>query len=185
MRRQHLALCVFLAAAGGPLGAYAGAQSNQDPVLPASITFATSTGYWEDDGTAPAVAHAPAGATSPAAPEATAPAVPATAIVRPRPRHGYYKLFAVRQPDRTARIYLQQIAQTDDGPSIVSTVEVQELNDLNPYVTDIRPENSTGRLNEPGLFAMVYLKTDPDGDPNSWSVVIDEFGELAVEKSGH
>ena len=71
------------------------------------------------------------------------------------------------------------------GRSIVSTVEVQELNELNPYVTDIRPENSTGRLNEPGLFAMVYLKADPDGDADSWSVVIDEFGDITVEKSGH
>jgi hypothetical protein len=91
----------------------------------------------------------------------------------------------VRQADRTAKVYLQQIAQTDNGPDIVSTVELQELNDLNPYVTDIRPENSTGRLNEPGLFAMVYLKTDPDGDADSWTVAIDEFGDISVEKSGH
>jgi hypothetical protein len=102
----------------------------------------------------------PASSTSSPQPSPSAP----TSAPPSGPRHGYYKLFAVRQADRTAKVYLQQIAQTDNGPDIVSTVELQELNDLNPYVTDIRPENSTGRLNEPGLFAMVYLKTDPDGD---------------------
>lgn len=159
---------------GWPIAVLAG--DTQDAILPAAITFATSTGYWEDDGSAPAVQHAPATTTSP--PKTT----PGT---RPTARHGYYKLFAVRQPDRTAKIYLQQIVQSDDGPSIVSTLELQELNDLKPYVTDIRPENSTGMLKEPGLFAMVYLKTDPDADAESWTVIIDEFGEVTVAKSSH
>jgi hypothetical protein len=171
MKRLGLTACALLIAAV-PLAAQAADAT--DPILPASITFATSTGYWADDGDAPAVTHPPA-----ATPTAPTPAP------QSQPRHGYYKLFAVRQADRTAKVYLQQIAQTDTGPQIVSTVEVQELNDLNPYVTDIRPENSTGRLNEPGLFAMVYLKTDPDGDADSWTVIIDEFGDISVEKSGH
>ncbi len=179
MRRRGLALTSLLLG-GWALSAHA--AEAPDPILPAAITFATSTGYWEDDGSAPAVTRAPA-ATSTPSPQAN-PGSPTT--TRPSgPRRGYYKLFAVRQADRTAKVYLQQIAQTDDGPDIVSTVEVQELNDLNPYVTDIRPENSTGRLNEPGLFAMVYLKTDPDGDADSWAVAIDEFGDITVEKSGH
>jgi hypothetical protein len=148
----------------------------QDAILPASITFATSTGYWEDDGSAPTVEHAPA-ATQPAGSKE-----PETAR---QPRHGYYKLFAVRQADRTAKVYLQQITQTDDGPNIVSTVELQELNDLKPYVTDIRPENSTGILKEPGLFATVFLKTDPDADAESWTVIIDEFGDVTVGKASN
>ncbi|MDM9648541.1 hypothetical protein [Rhizobium sp. S163] len=175
MKRFGLTACALLIAAV-PLAAHA--AETTDPILPASITFATSTGYWADDGNAPAVTRPPVAAT-PNAPATATPAAPS------QPRHGYYKLFAVRQADRTAKVYLQQIAQTETGPEIVSTVEVQELNDLNPYVTDIRPENSTGRLNEPGLFAMVYLKTDPDSDANSWTVIIDEFGDISVEKSGH
>lgn len=183
MKRQRLTLCALLVA-GWPLVVHANDAGDQ--VLPASITFATSTGYWEDDGNAPAVARAPASPASPAAtstPPAVSPATPAA--TSNKSRHGYYKLFSVRQKDGTAKVYLQQIAQTDNGPDIVSTVEVQELNDLNPYVTDIRPENSTGRLKEPGLFAMIYLKTDPDEDADSWAVVIDEFGDISVEKSGH
>ncbi len=177
MKRFGLTACALLIATV-PLAAQAADAT--DPILPASITFATSTGYWADDGNAPAVTRPPAATT----PNASAAAAPTPAAPN-QPRHGYYKLFAVRQADRTAKVYLQQIAQTETGPEIVSTVEVQELNDLNPYVTDIRPENSTGRLNEPGLFAMVYLKTDPDGDANSWTVIIDEFGDISVEKSGH
>ncbi|EPE99266.1 hypothetical protein [Rhizobium grahamii] len=153
---------------------YAQPAAADDPILPASIIFATSTGYWEDDGTAPAVQRVPS------APQPTASS-PATA----KPRHGYYKLFAVRQSDRTAKIYLQQIEQGDGAPAIASTVELQELNELKPYVTDIRPENSSGMLKEPGLFAMVYLKTDPDAESETWTVVIDEFGEVTVGKASN
>jgi hypothetical protein len=169
---KRIVFCGVLLA-GWPMAVLAG--ETPDAILPAAITFATSTGYWEDDGSAPAVQHAPAATTQPM----TTTGGPQKA------RHGYYKLFAVRQSDRTAKIYLQQIAQSDDGPSIVSTVELQELNDLKPYVTDIRPENSAGMLKEPGLFAMVYLKTDPDADADSWTVIIDEFGEVTVAKSSH
>jgi hypothetical protein len=150
--------------------ATAHAVSAQDAVLPASVTFATSTGYWEDDGRSPAVERAPAPGAE-------------TAEQTTEARHGYYKLFAVRQPDRTARVYLQQVAQGDEGPEIVSTVELQELNDLKPYVTDIRPENSSGIIKEPGLFATVYLKTEPQGEPDGWTVLIDEFGDITVEKA--
>jgi len=144
----------------------------QDAVLPASVIFATSTGYWEDDGNSPAVERAPTAAENVANPEG-----------KGTQRHGYYKLFAVRQPDRTSKVYLQQIAQTETGPAIVSTIELQEISDLKPYVTDIRPENSSGMIKEPGLFATIYLKTDPAADSDGWTVLIDEFGDITVEKA--
>ncbi|MDM9629307.1 hypothetical protein QTL95_25785 [Rhizobium sp. S152] len=169
-----------LALSGWAIGA-AHAGSAEDAILPASILFATSTGYWEDDGGAPAVQHAPQANETGGLEKASA----APTAIKTAPRHGYYKLFAVRQADRTAKIYLQQIAQNEDGPSILSTVEVQEINDLKPYVTDIRPESSGGMIKEPGLFAMVHLKTDPDADSESWTVIIDEFGEVSVDKAGH
>ncbi len=171
MSPRQTKLCALLLAASAFC---TGADAADDAVLPASIIFATSTGYWEDDGSTPTIQRAPSASTP-----APAAAVPA------KPRHGYYKLFAVRQPDRTAKIYLQQIEQGDGGPSIASTVELQELNDLKPYVTDIRPENSSGLLKEPGLFAMVYLKTDPDAESETWTVVIDEFGEVTVGKASN
>ncbi|MBC2803355.1 hypothetical protein [Rhizobium ruizarguesonis] len=150
----------------------ADAAPAKDAILPASVIFATSTGYWEDDGNAPDVERAPMGAESVADPEG-----------RAAQRHGYYKLFAVRQPDRTSKVYLQQIAQTETGPAIASTIELQEFSDLKPYVTDIRPENSNGIIKEPGLFATVYLKTDPAAEPDGWTVLIDEFGDITVEKA--
>lgn len=164
--RRILMTTVFL------IGWSAAAFPAQDAILPASVIFATSTGYWEDDGNAPDVERAPTGAESVANPEGKA-----------TPRHGYYKLFAVRQEDRTSKVYLQQIAQTETGPAIASTVELQEFSDLKPYVTDIRPENSNGIIKEPGLFATIYLKTDPNAEPDGWTVLIDEFGDITVEKA--
>jgi hypothetical protein len=150
----------------------AGAVTPADTILPPTVIFATSTGYWEDSAADIAVERAPGSPAEPAA-------------VKPQPRHGYYKLFAVRQSDRTSKIYLQQIAQAEDGPQIVSSVELHEFSDLKPYVTDIRPENSTGIIKQPGLFATVYLKTDPDAEPDGWTVLIDEFGEISIEKASN
>ncbi|EJZ23279.1 hypothetical protein NE852_08290 [Rhizobium sp. Pop5] len=164
--RQLLMTTVFL------LGWSAVAAPAQDAILPASVIFATSTGYWEDDGHSPAVERAPTGAEAAADPDG-----------KTVKRHGYYKLFAVRQPDRTSKLYLQQIAQTATDPAVVSTIELQEFSDLKPYVTDIRPENSNGLIKEPGLFATVYLKTDPAAEPDGWTVLIDEFGDITVEKA--
>jgi hypothetical protein len=137
------------------------AAAQAQDILPASITFATSTGYWQDAETS----------------FATAPSVGKAA-----PRHGYYKLFAVRQADRTSKVYLQQIAVDDDGVTIVSTSELRELTEIKPYVTDIRPENPDGFIKEPGLFATVILKTDPDGETERWRIAMDDLGEVTVDK---
>jgi len=167
MRAANFLLAAALLS-GGHMAAAAPAA---DTILPPSITFATSTGYWEESKGEIAIERAP-GAAQPAAAGA-------------EPRHGYYKLFAVRQSDRTSKVYLQQIAQTDDSPEVVSTLELHEFTDLKPYVTDIRPENSTGIIKQPGLFATIYLKTDPDAEPDGWTVMIDEFGEISVEKASN
>jgi hypothetical protein len=141
-----------------------------EAVLPASIIASTSTGYWEDDATLPVAV---------AAPPATTPSV------MPALRHGYYKLYAVRQTDRTSRVYLQQIATTEDGPQVLSTTELREFSAMKGIVTDIRPENSGGIIREPGLFATVYIRTeaDSDADADAWNVTRDELGEVAVEKA--
>ncbi|WP_434712766.1 hypothetical protein NMA58_06625 [Rhizobium sp. YTUHZ045] len=162
--RLTLMATVFLAGSSAAIAAPA-----QDVILPASVIFATSTGYWEDDGNAPDVERAPTAAESVSAPQ--------------QKRHGYYKLFAVRQPDKTSKVYLQQIAQTETGPAIASTIELQEISDLKPYVTDIRPENSSGIIKQPGLFATIYLKTDPAAEPDGWTVLIDELGDITIEKA--
>jgi hypothetical protein len=146
------------------------------PLLPAAITYSTSTGYWEDSGTTPAQRPATSGQ-----PEAvTSPA--ADPAAKTAPRHGYYKLFAVRQADRTSKLYLQLIVAGDDAV-VLSTTEIPEIGGMKAQVTDIRPENSGGIIKEPGLFATVYLKVDPDADAEVWNVMLDEFGEVTVEKA--
>lgn len=126
--------------------------------VPVEAIFATSSGFWED-----------------AATDATA---------NGEPRKGYYKLIALRQQDRTAKVYLQQIAVSQAGLALVESVELEELSAIKPYVTDIRPESSNGVTTQPGLFASVFLKTDPaQQEPETWTVLIDELGEIRVERA--
>ncbi len=164
MKRALTAALAILLLAGTP--AFAEGES---PVSEA-ITFVVSTGFWEEpaetDGDA-------ATATS-----------ETTATEKPVPRRGYYKLIAVRQKDGTAQIHLQQIEATADGPKIVSSTVLEEFSALKPYVTDIRPENSSGVTAQPGLFATVHLKTDPKAtEPESWTVLIDDIGEIKIERA--
>lgn len=159
MKRALTAALTLLLLAGAP--AFAEGES---PVSEA-ITFVVSTGFWE---------------------EADGDTVPTTsdtaAAEKPAPRRGYYKLIAVRQKGGTAQIHLQQIEATADGPKIVSSTVLEEFSALKPYVTDIRPENSSGVTTQPGLFATVHLKTDPKAtEPESWTVLIDDLGEIKIE----
>ncbi len=141
--------------------------------LPVTATFVVSTGFWEEVGGEPS-------GKADAEADAETKDAPAEAAVR----RGYYKLVAIRQPDRTAKVYLQQIALDEKGPQVVESVELEEFTAIKPYVTDIRPEDSTGISRQPGLFATVYLKTDPAAtEPESWTVMIDEFGEIKIEKA--
>ena len=135
-------------------------------LLPPTVIFVTSTGFWEDDGTT----TAPGGAAAEDA----------------QKRSGYYKLVAIRQPDRTAKVFLQQIALADSAPEVVSSIELEELSAIRPYVSDIRPERVRAGGVQPGLFATVILKTDPaSAEPESWTVMIDDLGDLRVEKASN
>jgi hypothetical protein len=165
MKRPMLASALaFLVIAGGPAF-----PEDASPVSE-TITFVVSTGFWEE----------------PAEDEAqqdTATAKPETAEPTTS-RRGYYKLIAVRQPDGTAQVHLQQIEATADGPKIASSAVLDEFSAMKPYITDIRPENSTGITTQPGLFATVYLKTDPKAaEPESWTVLIDDLGEIKIERA--
>lgn len=157
--------------------------------LPVTATFVISGGSWEGDAEAspsapPSPTPAPAPATPAPAPAGAAAPSPAEDAAAPTPRRGYYKLIAIRQPDRTAKVYLQQILSSDAGPQVLESVELEEFSAIRPYVTDIRPEDSTGVSRQPGFFATVYLKTDPaEVEPEGWTVLIDEFGEIRVERA--
>lgn len=93
---------------------------------------------------------------------------------------GYYRLAAFRAEDNTSRIYLQQMELTDAGPAVEMTTEIEELNASPSYVTNIVQEN-TG---QPGFSAFIYAKSDPSlPEPDTWTVFVDEFGELTIEKA--
>lgn len=144
-----------------------------DEALPAAeIIFVTSTGFWEESGDPLAILD-PTGKAEEQKPGET----------QPEKQRGYYKLIAVRQPEGNAHIYLQQIASSADGPKVVSSAELEEFSAMKAYVTDIRPETSDGISTQPGLFATVYLKTDPAAtEPETWTVLIDDLGDIKIER---
>ena len=153
--------------------AVAPARAEGEPPVAETITFVISTGFWEEP--VEAAGDENAAATKPETAESAQPAAM---------RRGYYKLISMRQPDGTAQIHLQQIEATGAGPKIASSTVLEEFSAMKPYVTDIRPENSSGITTQPGLFATVYLKTDPKAaEPESWTVLIDDLGEIKVERA--
>lgn len=154
--------------------AFAAAQDVD--LLPPTVIFVTSSGFWEDDGDIALPSHDSAAGTEVTKDKQTAA----------QKRSGYYKLVAIRQPDRTAKIYLQQIALSGSAPEVVTSIELEELTTLKPYVSDIRPERLRAGGAQPGLFATVILRTDPkSAEPESWTVMIDELGELTIEKASN
>lgn len=155
-----------------PLAAVSPARADETVLMPANIIFVTSTGYWEESGDPLAVLDPKAGTTADNQPATASPV-----------QRGYYKLVAVRQPEGNAHIFLQQVALDAAGPKVVSSAELEEFSAMKAYVTDIRPETSDGIAAQPGLFATVYLKTDPTaGEPETWTVLIDDIGDIKVER---
>lgn len=174
MRRASRSICcltacclVLLLAAGPP------ARADDNVLMPDNIIFVTSTGYWEESGD-PLDVLDPNGTKTENAPAASSSTTT---------RRGYYKLVAVRQPEGNTHIFLQQIALDAAGPKVVSSAELEEFSGMKAYVTDIRPETSDGVSHQPGLFATVYLKTDPTAaEPETWTVLIDDIGDIKVER---
>lgn len=148
-------------------------NAHAEDVLPANVTFVTSSGFWEDSGEGSGSSNPAENAKPPAAAAATA-------------QKGYYKLIALRQTDGTAHVVLQQVALDPAGPRIVSSTELDEFSRMKAFVTDIRPETSDGVTQQPGLFATVYLRTDPAAtDIETWTVLIDEFGDIRIERESN
>ncbi|UXS31499.1 hypothetical protein FY152_05095 [Agrobacterium tumefaciens] len=145
------------------------AQTEAIDALPVSAIFVVSSGMWEEQNLEPVK-----GADGQLRPPPAAPT------------RGYYKVVAIRQGDGTAKVYLQRIVFTADGPNLLENVELEEFNQMKSYVTDIRPESSNGASASPGLFVTVYLKTDPMAkEAESWTILIDELGEMKIEKASN
>lgn len=140
------------------------------------VLFVTSGGFWEE-------AVAPQGD---AGGEASGQADSTTETAPTTTRRGYYRLVAIRGEDNRSLVELQQIELTPGGPQLALSTGLEEINALGAYVTDIRPEDSTGTARQPGLSAFIYLKTDPTmAEPETWALFVDEFGDIVVEKSSN
>jgi hypothetical protein len=162
MKRLAASFALFLAATSMVL-------AEDIDQLPVTATFVVSGGYWE--GGVDGIPGTAAGGNG--------------AVTAANGR-GYYKLVAIRQPDRSARVYLQMIAAEESGPRLVESVELEEFTAIKPYVTGIQPESTSGVSGTPGFMATVYLRTDPARDPvEEWTVLIDELGDIRVERASN
>ncbi len=175
-------MLLLLAGLFTPLASQAHAQ--EDPAalagaLSPRVLFVTSGGYWEeseesDAAAAPEAADQTDGETT----SELAEAVP--------PSRGYYRLIAIRGTDNRSEVHLQHIALTPEGPALARSMGIDEINSLGAYVTDIRPEDSTGAASQAGFGAYIYLKTDPTvAEPETWALYIDEFGDIQVDRSSN
>lgn len=127
--------------------------------LPTRLLFAVSGGFWTEE------IETDGAATS---------------------RKGYYRLSAFRREDNTSALFLQKIANTDKGPELVLTLELEEVSAMNAYITDMRPESSTGNSSNVGFAAYIYLKTDPSiVEPETYSVYVDDLDDIYVEKASN
>lgn len=147
--------------------------------LPERVLFVTSGGYWDDVARA---ADAGAGTASGDAAEGGDPEASSSQEMR----RGHYRLIIVRGEDNRSLAELQRIELAADGPVLDISMSLEEINDIGAYVTDVRPENSTGAASQPGFAAFIYLKTDPSvSEPETWTVFVDEFGDVVVEQSSN
>lgn len=154
------------------------AQSLNERVL-----FVTSGGFWEE-----AIApQSDASGSAEAGDESNTGDAESKAEAAPsETQRGYYRLIATRGEDNRSLVELQQIALTPEGPQLALSISLEEINALGAYVTDVRPENSTGAASQPGFSAFIYLKIDPTvTEPETWALFVDEFGDITVEKSSN
>lgn len=171
IRRTSLSFLLLLVFAGNVMPAKA---SELDELAP-QVTFSISGGRWEDPGESDNNGIV----KSPELKKGTQS--PAKSI-----RRGYYRLVAVQQPDKTGKVFLQQMQVTDAGPQLIDRVELQEITDLHGFITDIRTDDTSGSNRSLGFLATVYVKTNQkSADPDSWNVIIDEFGEIQVARESH
>lgn len=171
MRRTTLSCLLVVILAGG----FMPATASELDELPPQVTFSIIGGRWEDPGESDnnGIVKSPnleKGAQSPAK------------LIR----RGYYRLVAVQQPDQTGKVFLQQMQVTDAGPQLIDRVELQEITELHGFITDIRTDDTSGVNRSLGFLATVYVKTNQkSADPDSWNVIIDEFGEIQVARESH
>ena len=175
-------ILLLLAGLCTPLASQAYAQ--EDPAtlagaLSPRVLFVTSGGYWEEiEGSDAAAASESADQPDEETASELAEAVPAS--------RGYYRLIAIRGADNRSEVHLQHIALTPEGPELALSMGIDEINSLGAYVTDMRPEDSTGVASQAGFAAYIYLKTDPTvAEPETWAVYVDEFGDLQVDRSSN
>jgi hypothetical protein len=99
---------------------------------------------------------------------------------------GYYRLSSIMRADKTSMLVLQKIENTEDGPVQALTIDIEEISDMNAFITDVRPESSLGSASAPGFAAYVYLKTDLNtAEPETFSVYIDDLDDIYVEPASN
>ena len=97
---------------------------------------------------------------------------------------GYYRLFSVRQPDRSARVALQKMAVSQNGATVLSTSEISAISNLHARVTSISPKDPSGAIRGPGFYALVNVTDERGSSAQTLAVVIDASGSLSVGRVG-
>ena len=99
---------------------------------------------------------------------------------------GYFRVVVTRTENNTSEVRLERVAITDGGPEVATSELLDEINSLPSYVTDIRLENSSGISDGEGFEAYIFLKLDPRAvEVDTWTVFVDDFGELLVEPASN
>jgi hypothetical protein len=141
----------------------ASAQSGASDLAP-RLLFAISGGFWKGATTLNTSIDDAAKASGKGDPAA----------------RGYYRISAYRTEDNSSHLYLQRVALEESAPKVLQTIEIEEINDLHAYVTDIRQDNGSAAE---GFSGFVTLKRDPkQAQTETWTVFVDEYGTVTVEK---
>lgn len=185
--RSRSSLAALLLILAGSLVTTAGPSRAQDldteiTAISERLLFIVSGGYWEEAEvaavTAPEAEGEPSTEEKPAEDDPAAESTEAPAA--PPARRGYFRLVAIRAEDNTSRVYLQQMRLVDTGPQVEMTTDIEEISSQSLYVTNIVQEVGSAA----GFSAFVYAKSDPKlAEPDTWTIFVDEFGELTVEKA--